>query len=193
LRLERVNTLTYGHRMEDRLTRQDWLSAALGALARDGVAALRVEPLAKRLGVTKGSFYWHFADRSALLASVLAEWERRATDAVIVEVEAAGGDASARLALLFRITAAADGRLDRAVRAWAANDADAAAVQARVDARRLAYLETQFAALGFSAGEGAGRARLAYQSVIGGFVLGIARPGEERRADADRLHALLVR
>jgi AcrR family transcriptional regulator len=179
--------------MEDRLTRQDWLTAALGALARDGVAALRVEPLAKRLGVTKGSFYWHFADRPALLASVLAEWERRATDAVIVEVEAAGGDASARLGLLFRIAASADGRLDRAVRAWAANDAGAAAVQGRVDARRLAYLEMQFAALGLSAGEGAARARLAYQSVIGGFVLGIARPAEERRADADRLQALLVR
>jgi AcrR family transcriptional regulator len=179
--------------MEDRLTRQDWLTAALGALVRDGVAALRVEPLAKRLGVTKGSFYWHFVDRPALLGAVLAEWERRATDAVIVEVEAEGGDASARLALLFRITAAADGRLDRAVRAWAANDADAAAVQGRVDARRLAYLEAQFADLGFSAAEGACRARLAYQSVIGRFVLGRDRPAEERRADAGRLHALLVR
>ncbi len=179
--------------MDARLNRQDWLGAALGALARDGEAAIRVEPLAKRLGVTKGSFYWHFADRPALLAAVLAEWELRATDAVIVEVEAAGGDASARLALLFRITAGADGRLDRAVRAWAANDAGAATVQGRVDGRRLAYLAAQFAALGFPLDEAASRARIAYQSLIGRFVLGLDRRVEERQADAQRLHALLVR
>ncbi|MDB5358939.1 MAG: transcriptional regulator, TetR family [Rhodospirillales bacterium] len=92
-----------------------------------------------------------------------------------------------------RADAAADGRLDRAVRAWAATDAGAATVQGRADARRLAYLETQFAGLGFSAAEGACRARLAYRSVIGRFVLGRDRPVEERRADAGRLHALLVR
>jgi len=179
--------------MDARLTRADWLSAALRTLARDGAAALRVEPLAKQLGVTKGSFYWHFADRPTLLAAVLAEWERRATDAVIVEVEAAGGDAGEKLARLFRITFGADGRLDRAVRAWAASDAAAAAVQARVDGRRLDYLARQFAALGFAADEAAARARFAYQSLIGDFILGAARPVEDRRADADRLHALLTR
>jgi AcrR family transcriptional regulator len=179
--------------MEDRLSRTDWLTTALGALARDGAAAIRVEPLAKRLGVTKGSFYWHFADRPALLAAVLAEWERRATDAVIVEVERAGGDAGAKLGNLFRIVFGADGRLDRAIRAWAANDAAAAAVQARVDRRRLDYLERQFAALGFAADDAAARARFAYQSLIGDFILGFARPVEDRRADARRLHALLTR
>jgi AcrR family transcriptional regulator len=179
--------------MADRLTRQDWLTAALGALARGGTEALRVEPLAKRLGVTKGSFYWHFADRPALLAAALAEWERRATDAVIVEVEAAGGDASVRLANLFRIAAAADGRLERAVRAWAAGDAAAAAVQGRVDARRHAYVAAQLAALGFSEDEAAARARIAYRAVMGGFAMGPSRPIEERRADADTLWRLLVR
>ena len=178
--------------MEERLTRQDWLRAALGALARGGVAALRVEPLAKRLGVTKGSFYWHFADRPALLAAVLAEWERRATDAVIVEVEAAGGDASTLLADLIRIAATADGRLERAIRAWAAGDAVAAAVLGRVDARRRAYLAMLFAALGFPEDEAAARARIAYQSAVGGFAMGEVRAGEERRADADRLCRLLM-
>ncbi|HLZ66647.1 MAG TPA: TetR family transcriptional regulator [Aliidongia sp.] len=175
------------------MTRQDWLTAALGALARDGVATLRVEPLAKRLGVTKGSFYWHFADRAALLAAVLEEWERRATDAVIVEVEAAGGDAAAKLAGLFQITAAADGRLERAVRAWAASDAAAAAVQGRVDARRHAYLDAQFAALGFPADEAAARARIAYQAVVGRFALAPDLTIEARRVEADLLCRLLVR
>ncbi len=182
--------------MDDRLTREDWLTAALGALAREGAPALRVEPLAKRLGVTKGSFYWHFADRPGLLSAVLAEWERRATDAVIVEVEAevgtAADGAAERLATLFRLTAGVDGRLERAVRAWATSDNEARAVQARVDGRRRAYLETQFAALGFSAGEAASRARLSYQAVIGRFAMAEDRPVEEQRADADRLCRLLV-
>ena len=178
--------------MDDRLTRQDWLTAALGALARDGVAAIRVEPLAKRLGVTKGSFYWHFADRPALLAAMLVEWERRATDAIIVEVEALGGDASAKLGNLFRITAGADGRLERAVRAWAAGDTAAAEVQSRVDARRRAYLEAQFMAFGFSGDEAAARARVAYRMVMGGFAIDLERPADERRADAVLLCGLLL-
>jgi len=178
--------------MNDRLTRADWLTAALRTLARDGAAALRVEPLAKQLGVTKGSFNWHFADRPALLAAVLAEWERRATDAVIVKVERDGGDAGAKLGRLFRIVSGADGRLDRAIRAWAASDAAAAAVQARVDRRRLDYLERQLEGLGFAADDAAARARFAYQSLIGDFILGLARPIEDRRADAQRLHALLT-
>ena len=169
------------------------MTAALGALARDGVTAIRVEPLAKRLGVTKGSFYWHFADRPALLAAVLAEWERRATDAVIVEVEAVGGDPAARLTNLFRISAAADGRLERAVRAWAATDATVAEVQGRVDGRRRAYLEVQYVALGFAPEVAATRARVAYQAVIGGFLIGTARAEDDRRADADLLCRLLMR
>ncbi|HEV2674482.1 MAG TPA: TetR/AcrR family transcriptional regulator [Aliidongia sp.] len=178
--------------MEDRLTAQDWLTAALGALARDGVAAVRVEPLAKRLGVTKGSFYWHFADRPALLAAVLEEWERRATDAIIVAVDTLGGDAAARLANLFRITAGADGRLENAVRNWAVGDAAVAELQSRVDDRRRAYLDALFRALGFAAAEAAARTHIAYQVVIGGFIIASGRSAGERRADADLLCRLLV-
>src|SRR5215210_963058 len=65
------------------LTAADWTEAALAALARGGLAAVAVEPLAKELGATKGSFYWHFADRNELLVSTLELWERRDTDRVI--------------------------------------------------------------------------------------------------------------
>src|SRR6266699_616553 len=58
------------------LTRADWTGAALDALARDGLRAVAVEPLAERLGATKGSFYWHFRDRNALLEAAVAQWER---------------------------------------------------------------------------------------------------------------------
>jgi AcrR family transcriptional regulator len=69
------------------LTRADWIGAALDALARDGLRAVAVEPLAERLGATKGSFYWHFRDRNALLEAAVAQWERTATDEVLAALE----------------------------------------------------------------------------------------------------------
>ena len=69
------------------LTRADWTEAALNALARDGLRAVAVEPLAERLGATKGSFYWHFRDRNALLEAAVAQWERTSTDELIAGLE----------------------------------------------------------------------------------------------------------
>ena len=69
------------------LTRADWTGAALDALARDGLRAVAVEPLAERLGATKGSFYWHFRDRNALLEAAVTHWERTATDDLIARLE----------------------------------------------------------------------------------------------------------
>ncbi|MBS2963624.1 TetR/AcrR family transcriptional regulator [Actinocrinis puniceicyclus] len=69
------------------LTRTDWIGAALDALARDGLRAVAVEPLAERLGATKGSFYWHFRDRKALLEAAVAHWERTSTDELIARLE----------------------------------------------------------------------------------------------------------
>lgn len=75
------------HRERKTLTRADWTEAALGALARDGLRAVAVEPLAERLGATKGSFYWHFRDRNALLEAAVLQWERTATDELITGLE----------------------------------------------------------------------------------------------------------
>lgn len=75
------------HRERRTLTRADWTDAALDALARDGLRAVAVEPLAERLGATKGSFYWHFRDRNALLEAAVAQWERTGTDELITGLE----------------------------------------------------------------------------------------------------------
>src|SRR6476659_2572674 len=82
-----------------RLTRDDWITAALAAIADGGLAAVGVEPLAARLGATKGSFYWHFAGRDALVAAALSRWERTDTEDVITAIEAEP-DLAARLRLL---------------------------------------------------------------------------------------------
>src|SRR5688572_16746205 len=68
------------------LSREDWTHAALVAIAEGGTAAVAVEPLAARLGATKGSFYWHFRSRGELLAAALATWEREATDEIIARL-----------------------------------------------------------------------------------------------------------
>ncbi len=174
-----------------RLGRADWLTAAFSALVENGIAGVRVETLAKRLAVTKGSFYWHFPDRPALLAALLAEWEERATLAIIAAVEAAGGTAAERLLELFQLAFTADGRLDRRVRTWADDDATARTVLVRVDRRRLDYLGRLFGEMGFSPAQAAARSRLAYSTLIGDFVLGAPAALSERREEARLLHHLL--
>jgi AcrR family transcriptional regulator len=184
-----VNTLPYGAEKEsdvgveksveavgNRLGPSAWVDAALLALADGGVAAVKVERLAEALGVTKGSFYWHFPDRQALLAATVMAWKQTATDAIISKVEAGGGDAVARLHRLFSIVLKADGRLDSAVRSWAANDPQARSVLAEVDESRTGYLEVLFLDMGFSRQDAIPRAAFVYQSLIGSFAMGRAPP-----------------
>ncbi|MFD0637693.1 TetR/AcrR family transcriptional regulator [Catenulispora yoronensis] len=86
-----------------RTPRHAWVEQGLRTLAEGGPEAVRIEVLAKALGVTKGGFYGYFADRDALLAEMLEVWERAVTEAVIDEVEAGGGAAHDRLARLRRL------------------------------------------------------------------------------------------
>lgn len=164
--------------MGERLERADWVHAGLAMLAAGGIDAVRVERLANALKVTKGSFYWHFRDRPALLDAMLDAWQAQATGDIIDRVEALGGDASARLAALLSIVFRSDGRLEMAVRDWASRDAAAREAQAIVDQRRLAYVEKLFLEHGFDAREAGARARFAYQALIGQFSLG-SQGGDE--------------
>jgi AcrR family transcriptional regulator len=164
------------------LTVGDWTRAALDALARGGLAAVAVEPLAKELGTTKGSFYWHFADRNALIAAALARWERRDTDLVIAAVEE-GEDASARLRRLLELafravgveSGAGAGSVELALQANAAHPLVSAALE-RVTQRRLTYLTTLFTQLGMSPARARDRGLLAYAAFLGHAQLAHATP-----------------
>jgi AcrR family transcriptional regulator len=124
-------------RDSDRLCAEDWVEAGLKALAKGGFAALKAEALAKRLHVSRGSFYWHFADVAAFHDAVLARWRKKALERVIEEIDHGGGD---RLrALLFRALVAPTG-LEVAVRAWGVADPRARTAVKKVDARRRRYL-----------------------------------------------------
>jgi len=132
------------------LTRDDWLAAALEALAESGLDAVRVLPLSKRLGVSRGSFYWHFADWKDLLHSILEYWERSDTDSVIEQLPVAPKDPRQRLWRLMSLIV--EGRLSRydpAIRAWALYDTEVARVVRRVDGKRMAVVEGLFREAGF--------------------------------------------
>ena len=178
--------------MSQRLGPEAWVVAALKALAKDGVEAVRVERLAQALGVTKGSFYWHFADRQTLLDAVLAAWKARATADVIAQVEATGGDARTRMQALMAIVFSSDGRIDRQVRAWAANDAGARAVVEEIDGKRTGYLEGLFMALGFGRADARARARFAYHALIGQFALSDSGKGARAKGELDLVFAMLI-
>ncbi|MEU4155419.1 TetR/AcrR family transcriptional regulator [Actinoplanes sp. NPDC026670] len=184
-----------------RLTAGDWTAAALEAMARGGLAAVAVEPLAARLGATKGSFYWHFANRDALIEAALQRWETDHTDAVIALVEAEP-DPLARLRTLIGTvieSTAIPGAdaIELAMLATAGHPHVAAAL-ARVTARRLAYTARLFEDLGLPPQEAGHRALVAVSAYLGHAQLAHATPGlvpgtpEQRRTYVDRLIGLVT-
>ena len=153
--------------MSQKLSASEWTQGALKLLAERGVDGLRVERLAPMLGVTKGSFYWHFADRAELLDAVLVEWRQVATDQVIEAVERASDEPAERLRELIRLVFRVGGPLDRAVRAWGTHDQRAAKAVSRVDARRYRFVCDQFEGHGLKPDVARIRARLLYTAFIG--------------------------
>ena len=124
-----------------RTPRAAWIEAGLRALAAGGGPdAVRVETLAKSLGVTRGGFYGQFKDRGALLEAMLDTWERSAIDEVLEQVERRGGDARAKVRRAGALTFSEDLLpIDLAIRDWARHDPNVAARLRRVDNRRMEY------------------------------------------------------
>lgn len=150
----------------------DWIRAATEVLVQNGIDAVRVDVLAKTMGVTRGSFYWHFRDREDLLLQVLKAWHDEATEELINRFERSGASAAALLAGLISLplrgeAAARTASIELAVRAWARRDELARRVLDEVDAKRLAYTAQCFIALGFGFQDARHRAFALYSYVIG--------------------------
>jgi AcrR family transcriptional regulator len=176
-----------------RTPRSGWIDEGLRALAAGGPDAVRIEPLARALGVTKGGFYWHFEDRRALLDEMLDAWERESVDEVIERVEAGGGDARARLRRLsaIAISIAESLRLDPltidlAIRDWARRDRAVARRLRRVDNRRMDYMRSLFGAFCPDEDEVEARCMLAFSLWIGNHFIA-ADHGGRSRADVQEL------
>jgi AcrR family transcriptional regulator len=169
-----------------RLDGAAWVQAALDIVADQGVEGVRVEVLAKQLGVTKGSFYWHFRDRDALLEAVLASWRREATLRIISRLDQAAQSAAGRLHYLLQLPfngarAERGAEIELSLRLWSRRDERARATLAEVDELRLRYIAGLLEDCGFGAEAAKARAVLAYAFIRVGRTL--IEAGDEKTVE----------
>ncbi len=152
------------------LDRGNWIESAIDVLAREGIAGLRVEVVAKRCGVTKGSFYWHFKDRQDLLAAVLEHWREGRIRDIEKTTSFTPGMERSQLHYAIEVYGASRNRkgmsIELAVRDWARHDPQAAAVVEAVDLYRLDCTRKLFVAAGMSDAEAKSRSLLLYACVL---------------------------
>jgi AcrR family transcriptional regulator len=148
-----------------RLTRSDWIDHGLRTLRNEGANALKVGPMAARLNLSRGSFYWHFKDIADFRSQLLQTWQARTTQQVIAELEVMKGQPD-RLRHLMRRGFGVN-KLDRAVRSWAAEDQEVAKAVAANDARRVAYIEGMLVAAGVPRARALARANFLYWAYLG--------------------------
>jgi AcrR family transcriptional regulator len=146
-------------------SRDEWVGVAAAALAEGGVGAVRVEALARDLGITKGSFYWHFTDRGALLDALLERWESGARE--VLEQARSGSAPEERVATFFRgMVRPGGGVSDAEIFAWARRDRSVAERVSAVERERLAFLKEQLAQMGASLLDAHRRAEAGYLAAL---------------------------
>ena len=194
---ERSATRRTAERKRPRLEAGAWIEAGLDALAAGGVGAVRVEPLAQALDVTKGSFYWHFADRRALIDAMLVSWREGRIAAIRQQTVGSGApaDTLASLAELYTRHIHVKGlAVELAIRAFARADLAAEKAVQAVDGERLRHVARLFAALGWSPADSRTRAVLLYAHLFGQSLLDTRTvPAVVRRAAIGTLIAPLPR
>jgi AcrR family transcriptional regulator len=170
-----------------RTPRGAWVHAALQALAAGGPDAVRVENLAVSLGVSKGGFYWHFADRQALLEEMLDTWEKTGTEDIIARVASQPGDARAKLQKLFDITSSPEGlAVELAVRDWSRRDGDVAGRLRRADNRRMTFVRSLFGEFCADQDDVEVRSITSYSMVIGSYFVAVEH-GDKTRSQVLQL------
>ena len=175
------------------LSREDWIVAALRVMDREGIHAVKISGLASSLGVTKGSFYWHFKSREDLLAGILAFWAESLVARIDAEVALQPDDPSEELKwILLRIASGELNEHDPALRTWAVFDPIAEAAVKKVDEDRLEYKRSLFRRMGFDDCEAELRARLSYYYIVGEQVAAIEQTPEARIANVEARHAFLT-
>ena len=169
------------------LGRDDWLSAGLRLLVEDGVEAVRVLRLAEVLGVTRGSFYWHFKNREDLLDGLIEIWAERNTAAILEAAEQAVSLAHGILSLFdaWSDSPRFDPRLDQALRSWARRSDPVRDAVERADDTRVEAIAALFARYGYEEAEAVARARILYFMQVGSHALGRRDTGDRRFDDLE--------
>lgn len=148
-----------------------WVEAALDMLAEGGIDAVRVDPLAKRLGVTRGSFYWHFTDRAALHTAMLKEWRKRQSYRIGSRIESQTPAPDERLKQTLALPnssprAKRAGAIELAIRLWARRDAEAAKAVRHIDRVRLNYYARLYGEMGLAPADARKRAFMFYAALM---------------------------
>jgi AcrR family transcriptional regulator len=169
-----------------RTPRSSWIDEGLRALSAGGPDAVRIEPLAQALGVTRGGFYWHFEDRRALLEEMLDTWERRSTADVLERVEREGGDARTKVRRAGMLTfSRALLPIDLAVRDWSRRDKAVARRLRRVDNQRMEYLRSLIGSFCADPDDVEARSMLAFSLAIGNHFIAAEHGALARREVLD--------
>ncbi len=155
--------------MSERLTAQDWIDFALKTLAHEGFEALKADVLARKLGISRGSFYWHFADLGAFHARLIECWKQRATEAIIVDMEQFDSPERRIEALLLRAFGRR-GSLEMRMRAWSDSNEAAQRAVSDIDRRRQEYIAELLERAGVAPSPAATRARVLYWAYLGAAV-----------------------
>jgi AcrR family transcriptional regulator len=153
--------------MDDKLNRERWLTAGLQTLAEEGADGVRIMPIAQRLGVTKGSFYWHFKNLQEFHAAILEQWEQLYTQEAIKWLDNDQSDPATKLRTWITGAAYADFRLDRAIRSWGLVNPAVREVRARVDQDRIDYLVKLLRGIGWSKENAATLGQWTYAAWVG--------------------------
>jgi AcrR family transcriptional regulator len=168
-----------------RLSREEWLAKALDVIASKPHGKLRIHELVKDLGVTRGSFYWHFKGREDFVRSMAEFYDRWSTDQVIAAVEAGGGDAKQRLRTIMEVVFRNRlGRYEMALHAWAFQEPVVEEAVRRSEENRLAFVRTLFEEMGFTGRELDTRVR----AFVG--YMNLDHSSFAREGDAERLRLL---
>jgi AcrR family transcriptional regulator len=164
-------------RLMKRLTAQDWIDIALTTLAHEGFDALKADVLARKLGVSRGSFYWHFTDLATFHGHVIEHWKQVATEAIIADIER-HDSREKRVDALLRHAFGHGAALEIRMRAWAGNNSEAARALSDIDRRRREYIEQLLVEAGVAPPLAATRAQLLYWTYLGAALSGSRFTGE---------------
>jgi AcrR family transcriptional regulator len=175
------------------LSRTEWIKAAYDLFEAKGVNAISIGPLSSKLGVTRGSFYWHFEDRADLLRAILDRWHELNTEDTIEKNERQGGNPELRLLRLFETCATDNGALEMGIRAWACENSTARETVQIVDARRIEYIATLLVQIGIEQVEARLRARVAYSAWLGEYSGAVSSPHRQRLDNIRVLHRLILK
>lgn len=178
--------------MKNRLTARDWIDFGIRALEVDGFEALKGDILAKRLNVTRGSFYWHFVDLASFHQQLIDHWKTTSTEEIIIAIERL--DASEeRLKGLLNIAFGTSNDVDLQMRSWANHNELAAAAVAEIDRRRLDYIVALIEAEHIPRPTAETRAMLVYWSYLGGIQKGKRLEGPQLESVVEELFAFAIR